>query len=89
MQMSRINYFVLYNWRPALTAGLYFGTMRQDPAKSGWRQQREFLKVKQKSIAEETLLVDLHTRIRDVRVGPEGAVYVLTDGGTLMKLTPK
>lgn len=54
-----------------------------------------------KVVAEEPLLTDLHTRIRDVRVGPDGAVYVLTDSGTpsmsygtpptsrLLKLTPK
>jgi glucose/arabinose dehydrogenase len=42
-----------------------------------------------KVAAEEPLLVDLHTRVRDVRVGPEGAVYVLTDTGSLLKLTPK
>jgi glucose/arabinose dehydrogenase len=54
-----------------------------------------------KVIAEEPLLTDLRTRIRDVRVGPDGAVYVLTDSGTpsmspktpptskLLKLTPK
>ena len=54
-----------------------------------------------KVIAEEPLLTDLHTRIRDVRVGPDGAVYVLTDSGVgvitdntpptskLLKLTPK
>jgi glucose/arabinose dehydrogenase len=52
-------------------------------------------------VAEEPLLTDLHSRIRDVRVGPDGAVYVLTDSGTgtvspntpmtskLLKLTPK
>ncbi len=54
-----------------------------------------------KVIAEEPLLTDLGTRIRDVRVGPDGAVYVFTDSGTpsmspstpptsrLLKLTPK
>jgi glucose/arabinose dehydrogenase len=42
-----------------------------------------------KVIAEEPLLVDQHARIRDVRMGPEGAVYVLTDNGKLLKLTPK
>jgi glucose/arabinose dehydrogenase len=42
-----------------------------------------------KVIAEEPLLVDQHSRIRDVRMGPEGAVYVLTDAGKLLKLTPK
>jgi glucose/arabinose dehydrogenase len=57
--------------------------------------------VNDKVVAEEPLLTDLHSRIRDVRVGPDGAVYVLTDGGTatvspntpltskLLKLTPK
>jgi aldose sugar dehydrogenase len=57
--------------------------------------------VNDKVIAEEPLLTDLHSRIRDVRVGPDGAVYVLTDSGTgtvspstpltskLLKLTPK
>lgn len=54
-----------------------------------------------KVVAEEPLLTELGTRIRDVRVGPDGAVYVLTDSGTpsmsantpptsrLLKLTPR
>jgi glucose/arabinose dehydrogenase/cytochrome c553 len=57
--------------------------------------------VNNKVIAEEPLLNDLKARIRDVRVGPDGAVYVLTDSGTagispqtpltskLLKLTPR
>ena len=57
--------------------------------------------VDDKVVAEEPLLTDLHARIRDVRVGPDGAVYVLTDSGTatvsprtpltskLLKLTPR
>jgi aldose sugar dehydrogenase len=57
--------------------------------------------VNDKVVAEEPLLADLHSRIRDVRVGPDGAVYVLTDSGTstvspntppkskLLKLTPR
>ena len=57
--------------------------------------------VNDKVVAEEPLLIDLHARIRDVRVGPDGAVYVFTDSGTatmsyrtpltskLLKLTPK
>ncbi|MFA7669149.1 MAG: PQQ-dependent sugar dehydrogenase [Burkholderiaceae bacterium] len=32
-------------------------------------------------VAEERLLADLGARIRDVRVGPDGHVYVLTDAG--------
>ncbi len=44
-----------------------------------------------KVINEEPLLADLNTRIRDVRVFRDGAVYVLTEGagGKLLKLTPK
>jgi glucose/arabinose dehydrogenase len=53
-----------------------------------------------KVVAEEPLLLDVAQRIRDVRVGPDGAVYVFTDSGTptmsfntpptskLLKLTP-
>ena len=39
-------------------------------------------------VGEERLLEDLGARIRDVRVGPGGAVYVLTDAedGTLLRL---
>jgi aldose sugar dehydrogenase len=57
--------------------------------------------VNDKVVAEEPLLAELQSRIRDVRVGPDGAVYALTDSGKpgiqpdtphtakLVKLTPK
>jgi glucose/arabinose dehydrogenase len=38
--------------------------------------------------AEEKLLLDLKQRIRDVRQGPDGAVYVLA-GNSLLRLSPK
>jgi aldose sugar dehydrogenase len=42
-------------------------------------------------VAEERLLADLNTRIRGVAEGPEGALYVMTDGnnGRLLKLVPR
>ena len=42
-------------------------------------------------VGEERLLTDLGERIRDVRVGPDGAVYVLTDNsrGRVLKLVPR
>ena len=41
-------------------------------------------------VSEEPLLLDQHSRIRDVRVGPDGAVYVLTDDdGKLLVLKPR
>jgi glucose/arabinose dehydrogenase len=42
-----------------------------------------------KVVDEEPMLLDLKSRVRDVRVGPEGALYVLTDDGKFLKLTPK
>ncbi len=41
-------------------------------------------------VAEEVLLADRGDRIRDVRVGPDGAVYLLVDesDGAILKLTP-
>jgi glucose/arabinose dehydrogenase len=42
-----------------------------------------------KVVAEEPLLVDLKARIRDARAGPHGAVYVLTEANSLLKLTPR
>ena len=42
-----------------------------------------------KVVAEEPMLTDMKTRIRDVRVGPDGAVYVLTEQKALLKITPK
>jgi glucose/arabinose dehydrogenase len=40
-------------------------------------------------VGEEPRLVDRPERIRDIRIGPESAVYVLSDEGKLYKPTPK
>jgi aldose sugar dehydrogenase len=42
-------------------------------------------------VAEERLLTELDTRIRDVQQGPDGALYVMTDGndGQILKLLPR
>lgn len=40
-------------------------------------------------VAEERLLADRNQRIRDVRQGPDGAIYLLTGDGALLKLVPK
>jgi glucose/arabinose dehydrogenase len=90
-----------YYWDPVIApSGLAFYTGNLFPQ---WRgsvfvgalrgQMLDRLTLKDnKVVDEEPLLVELHSRIRDVRIGPEGAVYVLTDSadnGKLLKLTPK
>ena len=44
----------------------------------------------EKVVAEEKLLVSMRSRIRDVRQGPDGAIYVLADSrnGQLVRVTP-
>lgn len=41
-------------------------------------------------VTQEVLLEDLRERLRDVRVGPEGALYLLTDApdGKILRVTP-
>jgi glucose/arabinose dehydrogenase len=65
-------------WKNSIFVGSLRGQMLDRVTLSG-----------KKVVSEEPLLVDQHARIRDVRMGPEGAVYVLTDAGKLFKLTPK
>jgi glucose/arabinose dehydrogenase len=40
-------------------------------------------------VREEHLLTDHGQRIRDVRQGPDGALYLVSDGGQLIRLAPK
>ena len=100
----------VYYWDPVIApSGLAFYTGTLFPQWQGslfvgglgGRVLDRLAIVNDKVVAEEPLLMDLHARIRDVRVGPDGAVYVLTDSGTatvspntpptskLLKLTPK
>jgi aldose sugar dehydrogenase len=43
-----------------------------------------------KVVDQETLLTELSTRLRDVRTGPDGALYVLTDAedGKVLRVAP-
>jgi aldose sugar dehydrogenase len=40
-------------------------------------------------VGEEHLLTDRNQRIRDVRQGPDGAIYLLTTDGSLLRLVPR
>jgi glucose/arabinose dehydrogenase len=54
------------------------------------RLERHGLNVKGGPIRREYLLEDLRQRIRDVRQGPDGDLYVLTDEeqGALLRIEP-
>lgn len=90
----------IYYWKPSIaTSGLAFYTGDLFP---GWKGNvlagglagavlERLVLEGEHVIAVEHLLNDRGDRIRDVRVGPDGAVYVLTDdsNGLLLRLTPK
>ena len=87
-----------YYWDPVIApSGLAFYSGKLFPA---WKDSvfvgalrgsmMDRLTIKgDKVVDEEPLLVDMKSRVRDIRIGPEGAVYVLFDDGKLGKLTPK
>jgi glucose/arabinose dehydrogenase len=43
----------------------------------------------EKVVGEERLLTERNQRVRDVRQGPDGLIYVLTQDGSLLKIVPK
>jgi glucose/arabinose dehydrogenase len=90
----------LYYWDPVIgPSGMMFYTGTLFPA---WRNNlfigghatNDLVRLElngDKVVAEERLLTDTHPKVRDVRQGPDGAIYLLTDSrdGTLIKLVPK
>lgn len=88
----------VYYWDPVIApSGMIFYTGALFPqwrgnilvgALSGEKLVRLVLKG-DRVVGEEWLLADRGERIRDVAQGPEGAVYVVTDGGSILKLTPR
>jgi glucose/arabinose dehydrogenase len=92
----------IYYWDPVIgPSGMAFYTADLFPAWKGslfvgGLQTRDLVRLTlegDKIVGEERLLTDLtpRERIRDVRQGPDGAVYLLTDSATarLLKLVPK
>jgi aldose sugar dehydrogenase len=90
----------LHYWAPSIApSGMAFVTTVKYG--SGWRGNLLVGSLKfqylnrivlegRKVVREEKLLTDLNQRIRDVRQGPDGLIYVLTDAsnGQLIRLLP-
>ncbi|HYG80624.1 MAG TPA: PQQ-dependent sugar dehydrogenase [Pyrinomonadaceae bacterium] len=90
----------VYYWDPVIApSGAQFYTGDAFP---GWRgslfvgalKEERLVRLVIKSdrvVGEEYLLADRGQRVRDVRQGPDGALYVVTDqpNGELWKITPK
>jgi aldose sugar dehydrogenase len=90
----------VYFWTPDIApSGIAFYTGKLFPAWQGdlfvaelvGRTLARLVLNGERVVAEERLLTELNSRIRGVNEGPDGALYVLTDGngGKILRLVPK
>jgi aldose sugar dehydrogenase len=90
----------IYYWDPSIApSGMAFYTSDAVPAWKGnlfvgalaGRHMTRIVLDGEKIVAEQRLLTDLGERIRDVRAGSDGALYLVTDSGDgrLLKVTAK
>jgi glucose/arabinose dehydrogenase len=75
---------------PAWKGNLFVGSARRGEVPRTGGLERVVLNDRLQEIRRETLLTDLRQRIRDVRQGPDGLLYVITDedDGALLRLEP-
>ncbi len=75
---------------PAWKGNVFVGGMRYGEISSTGRLERIVFNRKMEEIRRESLLTELHQRIRDVRQGPDGLLYLLTEeaDGALLRIEP-
>jgi glucose/arabinose dehydrogenase len=75
---------------PAWKGNLFVSSARRGEIPGTGGLERVVLNDKLEELRRETLLTDLRQRVRDVRQGPDGLLYVLTDedDGALLRISP-
>ena len=75
---------------PAWKGNVFVGAMRVGEIEGTGHLQRIVFNAKMEEIRRESMLIDLRQRIREVRQGPDGLLYLLTDDedGALLRLEP-
>lgn len=76
---------------PTWKGNLFVGSARRGEVPRTGGLERVVVNDKMEELRRETLLTELHQRIRDVRQGPDGLIYVVTDedDGALLRLEPE
>ena len=74
----------------AWKGNLFVGSSRRGEVPRTGGLERVVMNDKLEELRRETLLTELHQRIRDVRQGPDGLLYVITDedDGALLRIEP-
>ncbi|HEX9781967.1 MAG TPA: PQQ-dependent sugar dehydrogenase, partial [Opitutaceae bacterium] len=75
---------------PRWKGDLFVGGLRAGEIPGTGRLDRVLFNEKMEELRRESLLVDLHQRIRDVKQGPDGLLYVATDEeqGVILRIEP-
>lgn len=75
---------------PAWKGNVFVGGMRYGEIPGTGRLERVVFNPQMEELRRESLLTDLKQRIRDVRQGPDGLLYVLTEeeDGAVLRLEP-
>jgi aldose sugar dehydrogenase len=76
---------------PTWKGNLFVGSARRGEVPRTGGLERVVVNDKLEELRRESLLTELHQRIRDVRQGPDGLLYVVTDedDGALLRLEPE
>jgi glucose/arabinose dehydrogenase len=75
---------------PGWTGDVFVGGMRTGEIPGTGHLERILFNESMEELRRESLLVDLRQRIRDVRQGPDGLLYLLTDedDGVVLRIEP-
>jgi glucose/arabinose dehydrogenase len=75
---------------PAWKNNVFVGSMRMGEIPGTGHLERIVFNDKTEELRRETMLAELHQRIREVRQGPDGLLYLLTDEdpGALLRIEP-
>jgi glucose/arabinose dehydrogenase len=75
---------------PKWKGDVFVGSLRTGEIPGTGHLERILFNEKMQELRRESLLVELRQRIRDVRQGPDGLLYVLTDSdpGAVLRIEP-
>ncbi len=75
---------------PKWKGDVFVGSLRTGEIPGTGHLERVLFNDKMEELRREALLTDLHQRIRDVRQGPDGLLYLVTDSkqGALLRIEP-
>lgn len=76
---------------PAWKGNLFVGSNREGEIPGTGHLERVVFNTKLEELRRESMFTELHQRIRDVRQGPDGFIYMITDeqDGMVLKLEPE